>query len=148
MRSRYGFTIVELVVVITILGILSSLALPRYAAMKERAYVASMKSDLRNLVSAQEGFYIIYSDYAGSFGPGPEVGGLNGAGKLSFSPSDKVTIVMTYLGSTSTGAVGWNATSTHPSVTSITTDECGIYVGSPSFAPDKAVVHEGAPFCY
>src|SRR5690606_41692212 len=57
MRDTRGFTLIELMVAISILGILASIALPRYSYLRQRAYVTAMQSDLRNLMTAQEGYF-------------------------------------------------------------------------------------------
>ena len=54
--SRVGFTLIELLIVVVIIGILAAIAIPKFASTKEKAYVATMKSDLRSLVMAQEVF--------------------------------------------------------------------------------------------
>jgi prepilin-type N-terminal cleavage/methylation domain-containing protein len=48
-RSTRGFTLIELLIVVVIIGILAAIAIPKFGNTKERAVVASMKSDLRNL---------------------------------------------------------------------------------------------------
>ncbi len=55
-RNTKGFTLIELLIVVVIIGILASIAIPKFAATKERAYLALMKSDLRNLATAEEGY--------------------------------------------------------------------------------------------
>ena len=54
MNRRQGFTIVELLTVMVVIGALSSMAVPRYRQYKARAQVAAMQSDLGNLKIAQE----------------------------------------------------------------------------------------------
>ncbi len=56
-NTRRGFTLIELLIVVVIIGILAAIAIPKFANTKERAYVAQMKSDLRNLVTAEEAFF-------------------------------------------------------------------------------------------
>ena len=56
-NTRQGFTLIELLIVVVIIGILAAIAIPKFANTKEKAYVAQMKSDLRNLVTAEEAFF-------------------------------------------------------------------------------------------
>ena len=48
--NKKGFTLIELLIVVVIIGILAAIAIPKFANTKEKAYIASMKSDLRNLI--------------------------------------------------------------------------------------------------
>ncbi len=59
MRStaKKGFTLIELLIVVVIIGILAAIAIPKFANTKEKAYVAAMKSDLRNMATAEEGYF-------------------------------------------------------------------------------------------
>src|SRR5436305_10502695 len=63
--NRKGFTLIELLIVVVIIGILAAIAIPKFANTKGKAYIASMKSDLRNLVTAEEAYFadsVKYSD--------------------------------------------------------------------------------------
>ena len=57
LRARKGFTLIELLIVVVIIGILAAIAIPKFANTKSKAYVTAMKSDLRNLVTAEEAFF-------------------------------------------------------------------------------------------
>src|SRR5213594_1055597 len=57
MLNRKGFTLIELLIVVVIIGILAAIAIPKFANTKEKAYLATMKSDLRNLITAQEAYF-------------------------------------------------------------------------------------------
>ena len=148
MSNRKGFTLIELLIVVVIIGILAAIAIPKFANTKEKAVVASMKSDLRNMVTAQEAFFSDNQDYAGGtyVGDGTvylQLNGLAGKGTLAFTPSSNNTVVLAYK-----DAAGWAATATNPAVTSVASDVCGVYVGSGVNPNAAAIKAEGAPACY
>ena len=62
-RMKKGFTLIELLIVVVIIGILAAIAIPKFANTKSKAYITAMKSDLRNLVSAEESFFSDSSRY-------------------------------------------------------------------------------------
>ena len=101
MQNRKGFTLIELLIVVVIIGILAAIAIPKFANTKEKAVLASMKSDLRNLVTAQEGYFSDNQSYAAA------IGAAQGAGVAAFVPSQNNTITL----STVT-AGGWAAQAT------------------------------------
>ncbi len=63
MLNRKGFTLIELLIVVVIIGILAAIAIPKFSNTKEKAYMAAMKSDLRNLVTAEEAFFADNTTY-------------------------------------------------------------------------------------
>ena len=60
-------TLIELLVVMVIIGILAAIAIPKYASTKQQSYIASMKSDLHNLVTAEESYFSRYNTYTNTY---------------------------------------------------------------------------------
>jgi prepilin-type N-terminal cleavage/methylation domain-containing protein len=125
--NRRGFTLIELLIVVVIIGILAAIAIPKFSSTKGKAYIATMKSDLKNLASAQESYY--YDNAVYYNGGIPNVA-------LLFSPTVNVTITMV-----SGDVSGWSATSAYAGIA----NTCAIYVGTAA-APAPATV-EGSPAC-
>src|SRR2546430_17557761 len=65
--SRNGFTLIELLIVVVIIGLLATIAIPKFANTKEKAFVGTMKSDLRNLATAEEAFFYDSAKYTTDF---------------------------------------------------------------------------------
>jgi type II secretion system protein G len=63
MSRRKGFTLIELLVVVVIIGLLASIAIPKFAATKDKAKMAAVKSDLRNIMTAEEAYLTDNSTY-------------------------------------------------------------------------------------
>src|SRR5438046_5157972 len=61
--NRKGFTLIELLIVVVIIGILPAIAIPKFANTKAKAYIASMKSDLRNPVTAEQAYFASSGKY-------------------------------------------------------------------------------------
>ena len=126
LRNRKGFTLIELLIVVVIIGILAAIAIPKFANTKTKAYTAAMKSDLRNLVTAEESFFADSTKYS-----------TYDTTKLKFKPSTGVndpTIV--------TGPGYWSATVTH---TQIPGFSCGIGVNTANTLVTTA--GDGEPAC-
>jgi type IV pilus assembly protein PilA len=63
LRSHAGFTLIDILVVVAIIGILAAIAIPQFAAYRKRGYEATLKSDLRNAATSQESYYATNHTY-------------------------------------------------------------------------------------
>ncbi len=63
MKLNRGFTIIELMVTMVLLGALSAMAVPRYHQYKSRAYRSALTSDLVNLRLAEESHWADHQAY-------------------------------------------------------------------------------------
>ena len=64
--SNRGFTLLELMVVIAVVGILAAIAIQQFSLYRSRATDASMRSDLKNAALAMESYYGEFLDYPAS----------------------------------------------------------------------------------
>src|ERR1051325_7583180 len=65
MRQRTaGFTLIELLVVVVIIGLVASIAIPKFSSTKDKARMASVKTDLRNIMTAEEAYLTDFSVFA------------------------------------------------------------------------------------
>lgn len=65
-RSESGFTLLELLVVVSIVGILASIAIPQYASYRARAYDSIVESQVRHVATGQEAYFVSHSSYTSS----------------------------------------------------------------------------------
>ncbi len=66
LTNRKGFTLIELLIVVVIIGILAAIAIPKFAQTKDRAKIAAVRSEVRNLMTAAEGYYSDSQTYPAS----------------------------------------------------------------------------------
>ncbi len=108
-----GFTLIELLIVVVIIGLLAAIAIPKFAATKDKAHLASMRGDLRNLATAQESYWSEFATYYNGSVP---------SAQLLYNPSPGIVITI------AEGTVGgWSATATSPMVA---TAQCAMFVGT------------------
>lgn len=113
---RSGFTLIELLIVVVIIGVLAAIAIPKFQNTKGKANLAALKSDLRNLATAQEAYFYQNSTYTSNLAA------------LNLQPSPGVTFSFG-----TANAAGWSASVTHPQAFPIT---CALFMGgAPALAP-------------
>ena len=122
-RGTAGWTFIEILIVLVIISLLATIVIPRFTSERDKALVATMQTDLRNLLAQEEIWKLDSGAYTKSLPPSV------------WSPSTGVSVpVITLTGD------GWTASLGH--VSSLRT--CAIFVGSTSLAPASK---EGVPGC-
>jgi prepilin-type N-terminal cleavage/methylation domain-containing protein len=128
-KARRGFTLIELLIVVVIIGILAAIAIPKFGNTKTKAYMTAMKSDLRNLVTAEEAFFSDSTYYTD---------GATLVAKNAFRNSSGVGVPVVV-----TGPGYWSATVTHSQISGGT---CGIGVNTTN--PIITTAGDGEPSCF
>jgi prepilin-type N-terminal cleavage/methylation domain-containing protein len=127
---RRGFTLLELLIVLVIIAILATIGINRFWQVKDEGLLSAVKSDLRNLATAQEDYFGQNYTYAAAAADLAPVG---------FRPSPGVTITLTFVQQD-----GWAGNATH---VSLGAKQCGIYTGNAPAAQGAPATVNGVIEC-
>lgn len=108
--GREGFTLIELLIVVVIIGILAAIAIPKFQNTKGKANLAAIKTDLRNLSTAEEAYFFEHAVYT------------TDTSLLAYRTSPGVVLVIV-----NATTSGWSAKATHPASFPLT---CALFAGS------------------
>jgi prepilin-type N-terminal cleavage/methylation domain-containing protein len=124
-----GFTLIEILMVMVVIGSLTAIAIPQYSASKKKAYVATMQADLHILANYEEQFA---ADNHGQYFSGTATPDFPLEG---FTPSKDVTITTTAFNILGSRLADWTAIARHPQ----TSQSCEMRAGRITCTNDNSL---------
>ncbi len=124
---RRGFSLIELLVTMTLVGLLAAIVWLRVEGINEEAYRSSLQADLRSVALAQELYYQRHMEYG-------DVDQLT-----AYLSTEGVTVAMAHASGT-----GFAATATHAGLDGVT---CGYFVGTVPAGAGGPAEEPGLPVC-
>jgi type IV pilus assembly protein PilA len=125
-RTRAGVTIIEGLIVVAFLALIVAIVAPRYTGRSEHAELAAVKSDLRNLMTAEQAYFSLYDTYTTSLPP------------ERFQVSPGVTIT-----EWTASQSAWRARATHAGLAGSSPSSCHVTVSTDTTVKEA----RGTPVC-
>jgi len=100
-KSEKGFTLIELLIVVAIIGILAAIAIPQFAAYRQRAFNSAALSDINNLQKSQAAFFSDWQTFGQSAEEADEAGAAaasaDNAGALLVGPGSAADSTLPFI---------------------------------------------------
>ena len=125
MFNRKGFTLIELLTVVVVIGLLAAIAIPKFASSKDKAKLASVKTDIRNIMTSQEAYLSDQGVYAADYAA------LQARLNTTLSLGNSATIAG--------GLSGWTATVSNTGIATGFT-QCTVQVGGGASSTADGVI--------
>lgn len=142
-NKQKGFTLIELMIVVAIIGILAAVAIPQFSSYRQKAFNSACQSDIRTLKLTQEAFYSDNQNYGVTAASGTGAGAAT-LGTPTVIANSNGTTTGVVADANAAHAVATVAPSNKVSITSDTdatgasmTMECGHEQGNRTFAMDS-----------
>ena len=87
-KDEKGFTLMELMIVIAIIGILAAIAIPNFIAYRDKAFCGQAEHDAQNTLASLSSYYAD-PDHTGI----PDIGDLESLEDLALNNSGNVTLI-------------------------------------------------------
>ena len=128
-QGRRGLTLMELLIVLVIIGLLATIAIPRVSGARERAFITTVMSDLKTMSSQMEIYQVENLTYPADV-----------ALLTELTISDGVNLVI----NEATVGTGWAATGSHDGLPG---RQCGIFYGNGSASNAVPATSAGVVTC-
>lgn len=130
LREENGFTMIETLVVVAIIALLATIAIPQFVSYRKRIFEGQVKEDLRNGAAAQESYYADNRAY--------KTGALTSGTPPGYNRSVPITI------ESESAGYAFTLTASHASCIGVSwlyASTNGVITGGPVLSPNRSCSH-------